>query len=43
MPVKDMTCNLVLNGIGHMREQNDLVQHLLFLSYACRKIEAAFQ
>ena len=37
------TCNLVLKGIGHVREQNDMVQHLLVLSYVCRKIDAAFQ
>ena len=37
------TCNPVLQGAGHVRERHDTVRQWLVPSYACRKIEAAFQ
>ena len=33
----------VLQGTGHVSEWHDMVRHLLIRSYACRKIDAAFQ
>ena len=37
------TCNLVLEGKGHAREQTDMFRPLLLLGRACRKIETCLQ